>query len=223
MASENKAVKQLAEYEKNSFLPAWKPYEKGGVEPQPRDALDYLVAVLLAENSDVGAALSALRRLKAAFMDYNEVRAARWTEVARALAPLPAVEAVARQMVDMLFRLFDDCGAMSLRYLTLKNAAEAKQRLTKLEPALSKDAVQTLVSVLVPNAAPLLSPAALALAKKRGLLGANGNAAALRKLLTDAELPPEKCGELILCLELEASAPKSQATARKTAAPKKKK
>jgi endonuclease III len=75
--------------------------------PPPTDPTDELVVALLLEGTTERKAVSAMRRLKRAFVDYNEVRVTRTSEIAEVIGPLPAAAAKSHLIPQVLNALFD--------------------------------------------------------------------------------------------------------------------
>lgn len=189
-------------------------YEKNANKFKALAPLDFMVHCLFREYDTAIAAAEAIARLQAAFINYNDIRVARWTEVANVLLPFNNADVCTRRLRDLLNRLFDRCGMMSLQFLSVLKINEAKRSLANLEPNLNKEILLPVLYMVMPNFQITISNEALNLAKQHGLISRNGTRTHLQKALANSGLSSESCGRLVQYLEID--------THKKTA-PKKKK
>lgn len=188
-------------------------YEKGALSTGGMDPMDFMVYYIIMDTSECTAAMAvaAIRRMRGAFVDYNDIRVARWTEVADSLKPLPQADPVARRIRDFLNRVFDTCGAMSLRFFADLKLMEAKKTIAALEPALPKDTGFPVLYAYLPGFPIAISDAALAVARQQGVVARSGTRQNLQKALADSGLPGDKCADLVLYWEIDAVKDKKNA------------
>ena len=188
-------------------------YEKGALSTGGMDPMDFMVYYIIMDTSECTAAMAAaaIRRMRGSFVDYNDIRVARWTEVADSLKPLPQADPVARRIRDFLNRVFDTCGAMSLRFFADLKLMEAKKTIAALEPALPKDTGFPVLYAYLPGFPIAISDAALAVARQQGVVARSGTRQNLQKALADSGLPGDKCADLVLYWEIDAVKDKKNA------------
>lgn len=194
MADDKKIASLLAKYEKSNLT-------AGTMDP-----MDFMAYFILMDTCGcTGAdAAAGVRRLRAGFIDYNDMRVARWTEVADALNPLPSADPAARRLRDYLNRVFDTCGTMSLSFFAEMKVTEAKKTLAALEPQLAKETGFPVLYAYQPGFPIPISDAALAVAKQQGAAG-RGSRAELQKALAESGLNGEKCAALVMYWEIDAA------------------
>ena len=104
--------------------------------PPSRGLTCHLAAVVIGRDGDGAAAYRACDKMLREFVDWNEVRVARWGEVERALRPhieeRRSAEA-ARRLVQCLQQVFQARGNVDLDDLTKGAAADARQFLMGLD------------------------------------------------------------------------------------------
>ncbi|MBP5231790.1 MAG: hypothetical protein J6333_00110 [Planctomycetes bacterium] len=196
-------------------------YEKGALSTGGMDPMDFMVYYIIMDTAECTAAMAvaAIRRMRGSFVDYNDIRVARWTEVADSLKPLPQADPAARRIHDFLNRVFDTCGAMSLRFFTELKLMEAKKTIAALEPALPKETGFPVLYAYLPGFPIAISDAALALARQQGVVARTGTRQNLQKALADSGLPGDKCADLVFYWEIDAVKDKKPAP-KKADAPK---
>lgn len=200
-------------------------YEKGALAPKAMAPMDYFVYCIFMDTAQCppAEAAEAVKRLRAAFVDFNDIRVARWVEVADRLAPLPNADPAARRLRDMLNRVFDTCGVMSLDFLAGMKVNEARKALAALDPALPKEMPQLILYALVPGQSLIISDEALAVARQQGAIAKNGNRQNLQKALADSGLAIEKCAALVHYWEIESDSKKKKPAPKKDEKPAAKK
>jgi endonuclease III len=107
-----------------------------GKAPPSTGLTDHLSAVIIARHTEDGRAYRACAKLMSEFVDWNEVRVARWGEVERAVRPVlgerGAGEA-ARRLVYCLQQIFLQRGDVHLDGLAKASPAEARKFLLALD------------------------------------------------------------------------------------------
>lgn len=174
--------------------------QKAVGDSAPLHPIDRLVFAALADGADVAEAGLVYRRLRHAFVDWNEMRVARAGEISRLLDPLPGVDARAQRVRAILTRLFDLRGAMELVFLSEMKVTEGRKCLLGIDKGLPRETIDCVLFSTVPGAALVISPEALAEARKRGLVGKSGTRQQLQKRLQDG-LPPIEAGMIVAALE----------------------
>jgi endonuclease III len=201
----------LAAMEKEAdFAPAPAPVEE-------------LILETLREDAAEAEALEALGRIRKGFLDLNEMRVARTTEIARVLDPLTDAEDRARRIQAGLNRLFEREGGMSFGYLEELKPSEARKALQSLDKGIGRNTAGRILFATCPGATMPASAEALKAAKRRSLLGRSGTKAQLQKTLLQA-LEPEAAARLLFHLEAEGAGParrRKSSTGSKTSAGRK--
>jgi hypothetical protein len=87
-------------------------------QPPPTDPTDELIVALLIEGATERKALAAMHRLKRSFVDYNEIRVTRTSEIEEAISPLPGAAAKSHLIPQVLGAVFDRFHRTSLEPLT---------------------------------------------------------------------------------------------------------
>ena len=226
MAEEKKDDKKAEKAEKKEdrkIAALLEKYGKSSLAAGTMDPMDFMVYFIIMDTAECTAATAAaaIRRMRANFVDYNDIRVARWTEVADSLKPLPRADPVARRIRDYLNRVFDTCGAMSLRFFSDLKPSEARKTIAALEPALPKDAGFIVLYAYQPGFPLPISDAAFALARQQGAIPRSGSRQNLQKALSDSGLPGEQCAALVQYWEIDAVKDRKPAPKEKEAkAPK---
>lgn len=179
-----------------------KNFEKSSLRPKAMEPIDRLVFAVLAENRDPIKVEDAIARVKKKFINFNECRVSRWVEIARALDPLENSDQGAMRMRDMLNRLFDMRGSLSLDFLTTVKLSEARRMLKNLDPAMSRDVLSMVIYEFMPTMTVPVTPEGLKVARKHGLISKTGTKAQLQKVLEEAE--PQTAAKLLHYIEIEA-------------------
>lgn len=84
--------------------------KRASVKPQPSppgEPVDEMMLALLVDQTTERRAETSLRRLKRAFVDYNEIRVTRLSEIEESISPLPDAAGKARAISLMLNAVFD--------------------------------------------------------------------------------------------------------------------
>lgn len=209
-----------------SLEPLVKKLEKSTLKPKFMSPLDRLALMVLCDcGIGVADAEKALKRLLTLFSDYNEARVSRWVEIARAFDPIPNSDKAALRLRDMLNRLFDLRGDLTLSFMVDMKTAEAKKAINELDHNLPKDELSVLLFQCVPGMTPPITPELVTAARKHEIIGRNGTKDQLQKLLSTED--HENAAKILHYLELEvlenkAPAPtrtSSRSSSRKKAAP----
>jgi hypothetical protein len=161
-------------------------------------------------------ARAAMRRVGENFVDWNEVRVARVTELARRLDPLPDADARARRLSRMLNALFEMRGGLVFDFLRDMKPTEGRKTVAEMDAELPRDTVSLLLFSTCPGTTIPLSNEALALARKEGLVSRTGNKQHLQKRLL-ADLEQEEAGVFVQCLEILAATGGKKRSTKKTA------
>lgn len=179
-------------------------YRKDRTPMEPFAPLDHLVygAILDYAESPEQAA-EAVQAIRAFVVDWNELRVMRRAELARTVDFLPDADEAALAARNMLNKLFDLRGAMDLGFLTEMKPAEARRTLLDLNNDLPRDIISLVLFETCPGSTLPLTPEALKVARKHGLVSRTGTKQQLQKALL-AELDPMEAGELVQYLEIEA-------------------
>jgi endonuclease III len=187
---------------------------KRGVSPLP--PLELIIFSLLRGENDDRDVFEALKRVRAEFVDWNEARVARRSELAALLDPLSSADELAARMQAFLNQLFDVCGGINLGFLETVKPSEAKRHVLELDAEISRDVVALVLFQLCPGTTMPLGAEALKLARKLGLVGRSGTRQQLQKRLQE-ELSPAEAAELLQYLELETAppAPKKKSSSRR--------
>jgi endonuclease-3 len=104
--------------------------------PPARGITCHLAAVVVGRDADSGKAYKACDNALDEFVDWNELRVARWGEVERALRPYVGEDIsvdAARRLVQCLQQIFMTRGEASLDCFSEKTPAEARQFLMGLD------------------------------------------------------------------------------------------
>lgn len=177
--------------------------EKAGAF-SPLRPLEHLAFAILTEHGgNPETNLAILSRIRQDFVDWNEVRVARIPELARLMRPVDDPEQCARRVKDEYNAFFDKKGALSFEFLAGLKPPEARKHLQQLLPSLRKGAIAQLLFAFCPGAVAPLSDAALALARKDGVIGKSADRPQLAKALLEG-LTPEEAGLLLQHWEMQA-------------------
>lgn len=195
--------------------PLAKKLEKSALKPKFMDPLDRLVLMVLCDCGMTAVdAEKAMKRLMTVFNDYNEARVSRWVEIARAFDPVPNSDRAALRLRDMLHRLFDLRGELTLSFMTELKVTEAKKAINELDHDLPKDEVGVLLFQCVPGITPPITPEHVTAARKHEIIGRNGTKEQLQKLLTTED--HENAAKILHYLEMDVLESKPVATPSKT-------
>ena len=107
----------------------------GGGKPQPlppTDPTDEMMLALLVDQTTERRAETSLRRLKRAFVDYNEIRVTRLSEIEESISPLPDAAGKARAISLMLNAVFDRHHKISLVPVFELSKRDARKFLEKI-------------------------------------------------------------------------------------------
>ncbi len=181
-----------------------KQLEKSFRSFHPLAPLEQLVFAVLQEGDEPEDVYKAIKSMMSTFVDWNEARVARISELARAMHILTNAENKARRMREMLRRLFDLQGSMNLAFLANTKPAEARRMLINLDDGIPRPVISIILFEVCPGATIPLSPEALKLARKHGLISRTGSKADLQKTL-QAELDPQSASRLVQYLEFAAT------------------
>jgi endonuclease III len=97
--------------------------------PQPTHPTDELIVALLLVGTTEKRAATAMRRLRRSFVDYNEVRVTRTTEIAEAIGALPGAEPKSQLIPQVLGAVFDRFHRASLAPLNDLSRRDARKFL----------------------------------------------------------------------------------------------
>ncbi len=182
------------------FRDTLKTFEKqAGFAPAPSPVEELVLEALRSETAEAEA-LDALGRIRRSFLDLNEMRVARTTELARVLDPLPGAESAAARIQKTLNRLFEREGGMSLTCLAELKPSEARKALQSMDKGVSRNTAGRILFATCPGATMPASPEALKTARRHGLLGRTAGKAQLQKALLQA-LEPDQAARLLFHLE----------------------
>lgn len=179
-------------------------FRKKNPDAPPADPIGQILFAILAENTDVSLASAAFRRLVSSFVNLNELRAARWCELARLIDPLPNSDERAMAIRDMLNRIVEYAGALDLSFFETMKISEAKKLLEKIAPTLPQPAAQIILFSLLPSAHLSLSEAAIDLGRKNGWLGITGKEDVAKRLLKEGKISRQEIAHLFFYLEIAA-------------------
>jgi len=183
--------------------PIVKKLEKSSIKPKFMDPLERLVLMVLCDcGIPVGEAEKAMKRLLTVFSDYNEARVSRWVEIARAFDPMVNSDKAAIRLRDMLHRLFDLRGELSLNFMKDLKISEAKKALTELDHNLPKDELMVLLFLCVPGMTPPITPEIVTAARKHEIISRSGTKEQLQKLLTTED--HESAAKIMHYLDIDA-------------------
>jgi endonuclease-3 len=110
-------------------------YPKAAV-PTNGNLTDHLAAVIISRGTGTSNAYKACTKVMAEFVDWNEVRVARWGEIERMLRPQLGREEspeAARRLVYCLQQIFQKRGDVDLSGLAKTSPAEARRFLLSLD------------------------------------------------------------------------------------------
>ena len=192
-------------------------FNKGSLYPKPMSAFIRMVYAIVSEDNTPEAAMKSIEKIMQVFIDWNECRVARWVEIARAMDPLPGADKIAMRIKDMLNRLFDRKGVLSLDFCLEMKVTEARKVLNELDLSLSKQEVGMILYYYHPSMMVPVTNEGLEVAKKYKLIPKSGDKSHLQKVFS--KLEHQQAVELLHYLELEAvvEEAKSVAPAKKTA------
>ncbi len=177
-------------------------FEKSKLRPRPRPPLEQLLLDAIGANVDPLEADDAVARMAEGFVNWNELRVARLPEIARLIDPLPEADKRAKNVREILNRLFDRHGAMELDFLADMKLTEGRKVLQEIYPAAPRQVLSIVLYAIVPGATLPISPEGLKAARKKGLIGRSGTKAQLQKALA-ADLEQEQAARMAHYLELE--------------------
>ena len=100
--------------------------------PPPTDPTDEMMLALLVDQTTERRAETSLRRLKRAFVDYNEIRVTRLSEIEESILPLPDAAGKARAISLMLNAVFDRHHKISLVPVFELSKRDARKFLEKI-------------------------------------------------------------------------------------------
>lgn len=169
---------------------------------RPDSTEELILSVFADDGNDPDEARAALERVRGAFVDWNEARVARLAELARLIEPLPNPDELARRVRELLGRVFDRAGAVTLRHLGEMKVSEARRALMEIEPV-GRAVADRVLMMEVPGATLPFSTEATALAKRAQWIPKSGNRQHLNKLLSES-LPREDAVEFYFLLERHA-------------------
>ena len=162
-----------------------KKLEKGASVPGFQTPLEWLIFIIIFESGNAPQDIEkAMKRVLGYFVDWNEARVSRWVEIARAFDPLPFADAAAIRTRDMLHRLFDLRGELSLDFFADMKITEARKAIGEIEPKLCKDWQVAVLFHCMPEMTPPVTPELLAVARELEVVGRSGSKEQLQKLLT---------------------------------------
>ena len=177
-------------------------FNKGSLYPKPMSAFTRMVYAIVSDNNTPEEAMKSIERIMRVFIDWNECRVARWVEIARAMDPLSGSDKLAMRLKDMLNRLFDRKGVLSLDFCADMKVTEARKILNELDLKLSKQDVNTILYYYHPSMMVPVTSEGLEVAKKYKLIAKSAEKSQLQKVF--AKLEHQQAVELLHYLELEA-------------------
>lgn len=192
MASKEKSIQSVL-----------RAYETGSIAPKALTPMDRLVFGILTDYATPLEAEEAMARLRERFINWNELRVARWIEIARGLDPIPDSDACAIRLRSMLGRLFELRGAMALDFLTEMKVTDARKLLVDLDSNLPRHELNLIMFEMIPGMSIPLSQEGLKVARKHGLIGRTGNKNQLQKTL-ETECEGAEAAQLLHYIEVEA-------------------
>jgi endonuclease III len=145
---------------------------------------EMVVGVFEDEDIERPDAIEAVGRLCGAYSDWNELRVARTAELGRRIDPLPNAETIAQRLRDLLNRIFERTGTISLSFLRDQKIVDARRQINDLEPVGRAVADRVLMLEIESSMLPF-SPEAVKLAKQVKLIPKSGNRQGLNKLIAD--------------------------------------
>jgi endonuclease III len=156
------------------------------------DLLDQLVGLLLTEGEAVGRAEASFRSLKQEFVDWNEVRVSRVTEIAAALMPLdePNRKQKACCVRSVLVDVYETHHEMSLEFLRALDPAQRRESLAKLE-RVPPWIAHALTHLFDETGVGVDSPHIGRVAKRIGLADRSASAAQVKKILSSLVAAPD--------------------------------
>jgi endonuclease III len=184
------------------FRDILKTFEKQADFAPAPSPVEELVLEALRDKAGEAEALAALGRIRASFLDLNEMRVARTTELARVLDPMPEAESAAARIQKSLNRLFEREGGMSLTCLEELKPSEARKALQSIDKGISRNTAGRILFATCPGATMPASAEALKAARRHGLLGRTAGKAQLQKAMLQA-LEPEEAARLLFHIEAD--------------------
>lgn len=203
MASKDKSIPSLLH-----------AYETGTFKPKAMPPLTRLVYGIVVDSASPPEAQAAIHRMQTSFINWNELRVARWVEIARCLDPLPDADACAIRLRNMLGRLFELRGAMDLDFLAEMKVTDARKALLDLDGNLPREEINLILFEMVPGMTIPLSMEGLQVARKLGIVGRTGNKNQVQKRLQE-ECPPPEAARMVHYIEAEAHALQTASSAPK--------
>lgn len=179
-----------------------KDYRKEKKYPKTMSAFLRLIFAIASDGRDPVKAMKGIEGIQKKFIDWNECRVSRWVEIARAMDPMPDSDKVAMRVKDMLNRLFDKKGTLSLDFCIDMKVTDARKALNELDLSLPKNQVNMILFSYHPTMTLPVSAEALEVAKKYKLIPKSGEKNHLQKSF--AKLEHDESLELLHYLELEA-------------------
>ncbi|MBN2712277.1 MAG: hypothetical protein JXR97_07545 [Planctomycetes bacterium] len=201
--------------ESSKALALLNQYRKSGKIRHPLPPLETMVYEILADGIEADEALKAFNRLSSTFINWNECRVARVTEIGRILDKIDDADGKALRVRKMLNRLFDFRGAMDLDFALEMKPSEARRCLIDLDVDVPRSIISVILFQLCPGTTIPISPEGLAVAKKHGLIGKSSSKQQLQKVL-QGELDLNDGGELMQYLEFEAEGETKKAAKSKS-------
>lgn len=159
-----------------------KKLHKKAAETPPDSVCEIITSALTEEGVEAKEIDRIFKTLRKDYVDLNEVRVARMAEMARIMDPLKNADALAKRVKDLLNRIFERTGNLTLEFMTDMKISEARRALAQIEPV-NRALADRILSMEVPAAAQAFSDEAVKLSQGWSLIPKNGNRAQLQKIV----------------------------------------
>ncbi|MHC4886130.1 MAG: hypothetical protein ACYTGH_13715 [Planctomycetota bacterium] len=166
-----------------------KKAHKKAAENPPNSVHELLTSALTEEGVNDKEIKRIFKAFQDDYVDLNEVRVARMAEVARLMDPLANADVLAKRVKELLSRIFERTGNMSLDFMEEMKISEARRALAQIE-SVNRALADRILSMEVPAAAQAFSDGAVALAQRWQLIPKSGSRQQLQKIVSDhLEMP----------------------------------
>lgn len=160
--------------------------------------------VLSIEAGSGNRVFDAMARLRRHFVDWNEMRHARFSDIARLLTGFPDAERRARNLRAIYNRLFEEKGRLDFAFLDGQKYTDGRRILLHIWPTFLSGAVALVLFEHTPGGQVPLTDGGVKAASELGLVDAPATRAQIQQKITQ-ELPLHDAVRLIQHFELHAA------------------
>lgn len=175
--------------------------------PTYEDPAEALICGIISERLSEGATNRALREIRTAFVDWNDLRVARVEEIAEALgSKVAAGRDTATALIAALRGIYDEQHKVSLAVLKKLGKRPAKQGIEKLQ-GVSRFAVNYCMLTSMEAHAVPLTPSMIEYLRRNGIIAPNAEEEDIDGFLT-RQIPAKNAYEFYALLRRESESPK---------------